>query len=181
MESNTKAMSEEKKQFEALGYYIGNGDDRMRNLELVEAELQALGYKPWIHMRPEERVRQYNCYVIAYSDGEYILSGSNRGEEFASRPIPTKLMESYTHDTSERTIATNETTYDHINPSHYQQFSIETIDMMVAIWGNEKVAAHCEMCAFKYRMRMGEKPDQPIERDMGKVQWYLNKAKELRG
>lgn len=71
--------------------------------------------------------------------------------------------------------------YDYINPSHYKQFSVEAIDMMVKIWGNEKVADHCEMCAFKYRMRMGTKPDQSIEQDIKKADWYLNKAKELRG
>jgi len=70
--------------------------------------------------------------------------------------------------------------YDFINPSHYKKFSVETIDMMVAVWGKESTALHCEMCAFKYRLRMGEKPDQPIERDLEKVNWYLNKAAELR-
>ena len=70
--------------------------------------------------------------------------------------------------------------YDFVNPDHYKQFSVEVIDMMVAIWGKEATAIHCEMCAFKYRMRMGEKPEQPIERDLEKVNWYLNKAKELR-
>lgn len=70
--------------------------------------------------------------------------------------------------------------YDFVNPSHYKKFSIEVIEMMIRIWGKEHTAIHCEMCAFKYRMRMGEKPDQPIDRDMDKVNWYLNKAKELR-
>lgn len=71
-------------------------------------------------------------------------------------------------------------TYDFINPEHYKKFSVEVIDMMVAIWGKEATAAHCEMCAFKYRLRMGEKPEQPIEQDMKKVIWYLDKAAELR-
>ena len=52
--------------------------------------------------------------------------------------------------------------YDFINPSHYKKFSIEVIDMMERIWGKGATAIHCEMCAFKYRMRMGEKPEQPI-------------------
>ena len=70
--------------------------------------------------------------------------------------------------------------YDFINPQHYKKFSVEVIDMMVAIWGPSKTADHCEMCAFKYRLRMGDKPDQPVERDLEKVNWYLNKAAELR-
>jgi hypothetical protein len=71
-------------------------------------------------------------------------------------------------------------TYDYINPSHYKGFSKEVIDMMVDVWGKENVATHCEITAFKYRMRLGTKPDQPIERDLEKANWYLNKAKELR-
>ena len=70
--------------------------------------------------------------------------------------------------------------YDFVNPKHYQEFSIEVIDMMAAIWGKEKTATHCEMCAFKYKLRAGSKPDQPIERDLDKAAWYLSKAKELR-
>jgi len=69
---------------------------------------------------------------------------------------------------------------DHINPNHYKNYSVEVIDMMVAIYGKERVADHCEITAFKYRQRMGTKPDQPIERDLKKEKWYLDKAKELR-
>ena len=70
--------------------------------------------------------------------------------------------------------------YDYVNPKHYQEFSVEVIDMMAAILGKEATALHCEMCAFKYKLRAGSKPDQPIERDLEKAAWYLSKAKELR-
>jgi hypothetical protein len=70
--------------------------------------------------------------------------------------------------------------YDFINPSHYKAFSVETIDMMVSIWGIEKVITYCEITAFKYKMRLGDKPEQPIERDLEKSKWYLNKAEELK-
>ena len=70
--------------------------------------------------------------------------------------------------------------YDFINPDHYKKYSVEVIDMMIAIYGKEKTAAYCELNAFKYRMRMGEKPEQPIERDLEKEKWYINKANELR-
>jgi hypothetical protein len=70
--------------------------------------------------------------------------------------------------------------YDHINPAHYRNYSKEVIDMMVALWGEASVADYCEMNAFKYRMRMGTKPDNPVEQDLKKEAWYLNKAKELR-
>ena len=59
--------------------------------------------------------------------------------------------------------------YDYINPKHYQLGGLETFDMMVMIWGVEKAIAHCEMTAFKYRMRVGKKPGQPVERDLEKA------------
>lgn len=70
--------------------------------------------------------------------------------------------------------------YDFVNPDHYKQNSKEVIDMMVDIWGKEAVSIHCEITAFKYRMRIGNKPDQPIEQDLKKAQWYEAKAKELK-
>ena len=66
------------------------------------------------------------------------------------------------------------------HPAHYNQYPIETIDMMVRIWGNEATARWCEMTAFKYRMRMGHKPDNDTAQDIEKERWYLNKAMELR-
>lgn len=66
------------------------------------------------------------------------------------------------------------------HPTHYNHYGVETIDMMVSIWGKEKVADWCEMTAFKYRMRMGMKPDNSVQQDLDKEKWYLNKAKELR-
>ena len=74
----------------------------------------------------------------------------------------------------------NSDKYDFINPDHYKKYSVEVIDMMIAIYGKEKTAAYCELNAFKYRMRMGEKPEQPINRDLEKEKWYINKANELR-
>ena len=74
-----------------------------------------------------------------------------------------------------------EGSYEMVNhPTHYNNYSIEVIDMMRYIWGNENTALWCEMTAFKYRMRMGTKPDNSIEQDLDKEDWYLRKAKELR-
>lgn len=71
--------------------------------------------------------------------------------------------------------------YEHVDhPKHYNFFSKEVIDMMVDIWGIEKTITFCEINAFKYKMRLGEKPGQPIEQDLKKANWYLNKAKELK-
>jgi hypothetical protein len=68
---------------------------------------------------------------------------------------------------------------DNINhPPHYTQYNTEVIDMMYAIWGKTLLIAHCEMCAFKYRMRIGLK--DTIDENLAKEKWYLDKANELR-
>lgn len=66
---------------------------------------------------------------------------------------------------------------DNINPAHYKQNSIEVIEMMIRIWGAEKVAIHCEITAFKYRMRAGYKAD--VQEEINKAKWYEEKAKYL--
>ena len=63
------------------------------------------------------------------------------------------------------------------NPDHYNSYSVEVIDMMISIWGKEKVAIFCELNAFKYRMRAGRKGSVKI--DLEKEQWYLNMLHEL--
>lgn len=71
--------------------------------------------------------------------------------------------------------------YEQVNhPSHYNNYTIECIEMMRRVWGDALTAQWCEMTAFKYRMRLGTKPDNSIEQDLAKEKWYLNKAKELR-
>lgn len=70
--------------------------------------------------------------------------------------------------------------YDFINPTHYKKGNKEVWEMMVDIWGIDAFIAHCEMNAFKYRMRAGDKPNQPIDRDIDKAHWYEGKAAELR-
>lgn len=73
------------------------------------------------------------------------------------------------------------TEYEMVNhPSHYNTSSVETIEKMRRIWGNQATALWCEMTAFKYRERIGLKPDNSIEQEMGKIKWYEDKAKELR-
>ena len=75
----------------------------------------------------------------------------------------------------------NNDNYEMVNhPSHYNNYDIEAIDMMARIWGPEATAQFCIMTAFKYRMRMGTKPDNPIQQDIEKEKWYLNKANQLK-
>ncbi len=67
---------------------------------------------------------------------------------------------------------------DAINPSHYRQYPLESIEMMERIWGTQKVIDFCIMNAFKYRMRLGHKDN--VEQEMKKEKWYLDKAHELK-
>jgi len=65
------------------------------------------------------------------------------------------------------------------HPKHYNDYPIEVINMMIKIWGRDKVRDYCEINAFKYRMRLGHKNPDHFQEDFDKEQWYLNKAKEL--
>ena len=80
----------------------------------------------------------------------------------------------YTHEEEEE--------YEYVDsPTHYNTYEKEVIDMMVDIYGKEKVAIFCEINAFKYRMRMGTKPGQDVSIDLDKEKWYLDKKNELKG
>ena len=71
--------------------------------------------------------------------------------------------------------------YEQVNhPAHYNKYSVEVIEMFRRIYGDELTSKWCEMTALKYRMRMGTKPDNSIEQDLEKEQWYLKKAEQLK-
>ena len=65
------------------------------------------------------------------------------------------------------------------HPSHYNKYDVEVIEMMRRIWGDEAVRIWCKLTAFKYRMRLGEKPNNSIKQDLNKEKFYLEYAKEL--
>lgn len=65
------------------------------------------------------------------------------------------------------------------HPSHYNNYSVEVLEMMRGIWGDEKVAIFCELNAFKYRMRMGLKEGNPTEQDLAKEKFYLEYINKL--
>jgi len=80
--------------------------------------------------------------------------------------------------------------YEMVNhPKHYNNYDVEVVDMMEKIWGTKATMDWCKMTAYKYRMRMGTKPnenDSPeamknkLLEDFSKEQWYLKKAEELK-
>lgn len=68
------------------------------------------------------------------------------------------------------------------HPAHYQGLTVdgknvECIEAMEQLKGWFRTAAFCELNAFKYNWRMGEKDSVPQE--AGKMAWYGSKAKEL--
>lgn len=68
------------------------------------------------------------------------------------------------------------------HPNHYQGLFVfgkivECIEAMEQLKGWFKTAVFCELNAFKYNWRMGEK--DAIPQEAGKIAWYGNKAKEL--
>ena len=63
------------------------------------------------------------------------------------------------------------------HPQHYTTYDVETIDMMLRIWGVQETISFCKLNAFKYRMRAGHKDN--AQQDIDKALWYENKMKEL--
>ena len=69
---------------------------------------------------------------------------------------------------------------DKINhPNYYNRYSVEAVEMARRIWGDEALKQAAEITAFFYRMRAGVKPENPIEQDLNKEQWWLDYAKSL--
>lgn len=74
-----------------------------------------------------------------------------------------------------------ETRYEMVeHPKHYNKYDVECIEMMRRIWGDDAVAIWCKLTAFKYRMRLGEKPGNSIKQDLNKEKYYLDYAKKLK-
>lgn len=75
---------------------------------------------------------------------------------------------------------TADDSYDYINPQHYvQDDGRQTWEHMVDEFGLVETAIFCKLNAYKYRDRMGKKPNESTEREMKKVKWYEDKAAEL--
>ena len=105
---------------------------------------------------------------VAYKEWNYAIQTDFWKQHTGEKEKPTELLN---FEKPQR---------DNINPEHYKQFPKETIDAMVFIWGKEAVALHCQMSAFKYRMRLGHKEGQELSDEIGKIKWYENKARKLR-
>lgn len=65
----------------------------------------------------------------------------------------------------------------YVNPLHYQQAAMETIEEMIVVFGIDATIQYCRMTAWKYRARAPYKGE--FEKDQAKADWYLLKAQEL--
>lgn len=72
--------------------------------------------------------------------------------------------------------------YEYVNhPQHYNKAGRkECIVEMLSRWGAEATAQWCEMTAYKYEYRLGDKPGDSALQDGQKIDWYMQTAKELR-
>ena len=63
------------------------------------------------------------------------------------------------------------------HPDHYNSSKYECIDVMVDVFGKEKVKAFAHLNALKYIWRSGKKGSET--EDLKKAIWYLQKELEL--
>jgi len=69
---------------------------------------------------------------------------------------------------------------DKIHPDHYKlDGRRECIEEMIILFGKERVADWCKITAYKYLYRHGSKKGESAGDDLKKMEYYLNKAKEL--
>lgn len=73
-----------------------------------------------------------------------------------------------------------EENYEMVNhPSHYNRYTIEAVEMARRIWGDEAMKTAAEITAFFYRMRLGLKPENSVEQELAKEDFWLNYAKKM--
>lgn len=70
--------------------------------------------------------------------------------------------------------------YEMVNhPSHYNRYPIEAIEMARRIWGDEAMYTAAQITAFFYRMRLGLKPENSVEQELNKEEFWLNYAQKI--
>lgn len=110
-----------------------------------------------------------SLYLGIMNKKQYIEKDIKTYEEQSGKEFPLEFKEKSTN------------TYDYVNPDHYKQDDgKQTWERMVDKFGMEETAIFCELNAYKYRERMGKKPNEDVERENAKAEWYEEKAKELR-
>ena len=110
---------------------------------------------------------------IAYTEGKIYISERDKcitdNKDYVSHYWNNK-SEQYFIKLSEKEMVNH--------PSHYKNGKYEAIDIMIDVFGKDKVANFCELNAFKYLWRANNKGTDI--QDKKKAIWYLNKYIELK-
>ena len=110
---------------------------------------------------------------IAYTEGKIYISERDKcitdNKDYVSHYWNNK-SEQYFIKLSEKEMVNH--------PSHYKNGKYEAIDIMIDVFGKDKVVNFCELNAFKYLWRANNKGTDI--QDKKKAIWYLNKYIELK-
>lgn len=157
-------------------HLIGSGEFNLEakgsDFDIDKEEDICIGGKPFLESVDSTMDDKYINRVVPLNDAtDVLVIDTNKIESFD------KLLRSGVPGNGKNLnvrIVKGET-IDH--PKHYNNYSVEVIDMMEKIYGIDKLITFCELNAFKYRMRAGTK--NSLEEDLAKEKWYLDKVKEL--
>lgn len=131
-----------------------------------------------------EKIKPYgssHAYLVGRGDGNNLWATEDTLEPWPlvsdSMSLIERLMEIERHEEMER----QRPKTDKVNsPDYYNRYSVEVVEMARRIWGDEAMKTAAEITAFIYRMRMGTKPDNPIEQDFEKEEWWLRYKNKLK-
>ena len=111
---------------------------------------------------------------IAYTKGKIYISESDKcitdNQGYISHCWNNESEQQYFIKLSEKEMVNH--------PSHYKNGKYEAIDIMIDVFGKDKVANFCELNVFKYLWRANNKGTDI--QDKKKAIWYLNKYIELK-
>ena len=120
-----------------------------------------------------------NPNEVAYDKGKIYISEEDGCITDNDKNINHKWHDDWILEFFIRIKDTSEPQKEMVNhPSHYKNNKYECIDVMLDVFGKEKVAAFCELNAFKYQWRANFKGTDI--QDKKKAIWYLNKYIELK-
>lgn len=120
-----------------------------------------------------------NPLDVAYTEGELYISENNgcitdnqnnKGHYWNDKEVAIYFKKVNTSPNKQKEMVNH--------PSHYKNNKYECIDVMLDVFGKEKVLAFCELNAFKYQWRANFKGTDI--QDKKKAEWYLNKYIELK-
>lgn len=195
------SIGNEKNEYKKCREYF-NSEDTVRHLKehynSVDALIarQNVNIDNGIYSTDEEKCKPANPKAKDLIKAKEIVKALREKDVTSTKELMEKVLSNNTNQPGEFVISIpqdyettmeevnnmeNNNFYEHVNhPQHYNNYDKEVIDMMLDIWGPKETAIFCKLNAFKYRMRMGTKPDNDISQDLNKEKWYLNKYHELK-